>query len=335
MKVWGSIFNFFALILLMYLMMIGKDIIGANERQFEEIRLRYAVDYATGAAFSSAVESDNIGVTYEDLQGVKLNPNEVLDSFKSIMCLNYDMSLSEANFSMLDRYISFATLITNNGYYIASLQELDTTDDKVNGGEYGMVWSLKKPYVLDYGTKSVAVALYDESWVLAKENGTGVVLSRGASFSDLALSEGIVLERGKITDFVNQRLSDDINNTIRTRNEVYREYDGNTFVHIPVTKDSVTGVNAIEKPTFLIGIQGVDFAGPEKLSVTSVGGYKVTRKYRVLAFRENGQKYFCYETQIPDSAMDSVEDFYDTMEEAALEGYLPHLEYLSKPLKTK
>jgi hypothetical protein len=81
-----------------------------------------------------------------------------------------------------------------------------------------------------------------------------------------------------------------------------------------------------------VTLSGVDFAGSQKLEAKSVGGFTIAKKVRVLAFRKGGEKYYCYEGQIPASELNLVEQFYNTIDEAAKADYRPHVDYMRNPM---
>lgn len=320
------------IVLIAFLILSANKVSDYNERQFQELRLRYAVDYSAEAAFRMSIESGSINTEYEDMAGIHLNPGSTLDVFKYILCLNYNMSPSEENFSMLDNNIAFATLVTGDGYYMAELQEVDNVDDGVDCGEYGLKWGLKKPYTLQSGNKLVSVHLFNESWKSAEEIDGGVKIDSGNTYKDAILSGNISLNRATTKRAINQQLTDAINLSIKRRNEMYTTIEGGTpFVYLP-TVQTQTGVNTIERPTFMVMLQGVDFDSGYKLEAKSVSGFTTNARKKVLTFEENDVKYYCYESQIPEHLLNSVHNFYNTIDEAASLGYKPHLTYLRKPI---
>lgn len=331
MKAWSTIYNLFGLLILLFMIMIMNRDIRTNERQFQELKLKYAVDYATEAAFLSSLEGGNLGISYEDLQNIKVNPENVLHVFKTVMALSYDMSLSKENLESLDTYISSAVLAVSDGYYISSLREVDTDKLTTRGGEYALRWGLKKPYIVQYGTnRYVSYNISNESWVMAKQTSTGLSLKSGEKYMELTNQEGITTVKKNVLKTINQTIMDDINDNVKRRNELYGATGSKDFVYLPSIQ-TASGINTISKPSLFMTLSGVDFAGTQKLEAKSVGGYTVAKKRRVLAFREGGKKYYCYETQLADLSM--VDKFYNTVDEASLAGYRPHLDYIRKPLK--
>lgn len=333
MRVWATLYNFFAVLLLMFIFMVMyKDII-ENERQFEELRLKYAVDYATEAAFVASLEGGNLGISYQDLQNVRVVPENTLGVFKTAILMSYDMSLSEENYSSLDNYIASGVLAVADGYYIATPKQYE--DNKLS-------WGLKKPYRIDYGTDTaVAYNLSNENWALVRQAGSTLTIQRGIRWNDLP--EYVTKPTAdEITTKLNKLIMDDINYNIRERNrekmkvsstvttDGIRSKDVNDFVYLPSVQTE-SGVNTITKPSIFFSLAGVDFAGTHRIEAQSVGGFTVVKKRRIIVFNEGGTNYYCYEGQLDD--ISRITNFYNSTDEAAKNGYIPHLVNLSKPLK--
>lgn len=315
-----------------------KDI-RENEKHFQELRLKYVVDYATEASFSATLEGGNLGISYQDLQNVRVMPENALGVLKSVILLSYDMALSETNFNSMDSYISSAVIAVSDGYYLATPRDFNSTK---------LSWGIKKPYTIKYknGKTVVAYNISNENWYAAIQNGNNVILDKAINWNTPG-SGGVLLsnyidsnpDRGKILTSINKQIMEDINYNIRERNktiekykngtikEVYTNRDVNDFIYLPSVQ-TTSGVNTITKPSMFVTLTGVDFAGTQRLETQSVGGYTIDEKKRVLGFIENGKKYYCYEGQLAD--LTKVQTFYNSVEEAASAGYYPHLAYLSK-----
>lgn len=373
MRVWSAVFNLFAILLIMYMMVIFYRDVQMNENQLDQMRLDLAIDNATQAGFDATLKGGDIDINYQDMQNAKLEPEKSLPIFKTIMLLSYDMSLSDENMTRMDNYISASVLATENGYYIATPK---------SDGDLSLAWGLKKPYTIDYslgvnkpdGSKDVvlpikvAFNLSTENWVAmttstqANSNGSnsvnlnekGIVIDRGNSWTkrlgDNALITDYTIDtpkRSTVTKAINKSIMDDVNYYIQYRNSVIEEKrasDGtivdelnyisgfdNDFVYLP-SVTTLTGINAIKKPTFFTTLANVDFAGTGNLQAKAVGGQTLVKKVRVIGFTKGGKKYYAYEGQMPDAVRDGADDMFNSSVEAALEGYYPHLEYLSKPI---
>jgi hypothetical protein len=333
MKSWATIYNFFAVLIILFMIMILHKDIRDNERESEALRLRYAVDYASAAGFRASLEGDNLGVSYQDLQNVKINPQNILPVFKNVLALNYDMASSDLNLQSLDKYISGMVLAVADGYYIATIQEVNTGTNSIPGNEYALKWGLKKPYSVQYDpNKYVAYNISSEQWVSAQQSGGSMVLDSGATYDELLQKQGVEQDKQGVLNSVNKRIMDDINYNIQKRSTYYPLSGDNDFIYLPSVQTN-TGVNAVTKPSLLVTLQGVDFAGTQKLGAKSVGGVTLVKKNRVLGFTGyDGQKYYCYEGQMPISELGRVEKFFSTVDEAAQADFRPHMEYLKNSM---
>lgn len=361
MRVWSVMYNLIGLLVVLFMLMVLYRDVRVNEAEFEKLRLQYAVDYATGAAFTASFEGGNIGISYEDMQNLQIRPSGVMSVFKSMMAMSYNMSLSEDNLNSFDKYISSAVLAVSDGYYIMEPREVDGELEGVRGGTYELKWGLKHPYSFKYSPNIyVAHNISSQSFVLIGQNPDGS-LYRSSGNTNKALQERlvafnanrkIVYDNASKISTINQDITSRINFSIYKRNclnslvsddpdfetkkvacynsdttddEIINP-DSTDFVYLPSVQ-TTSGINPISKPSFLVTLSGVDFAGTQKMESKSVGGYRIANKIRVLAFTENGRKYYCYESQLDD--LSRVEQFYNTAEEAARAGYRPHLRYIS------
>ncbi len=349
MKVWSAIFNLFAVVLIAFLLILFYRTDAVNTRQFEELRLRYAMDYATEAAFRATIGVDDIGIDYTDIDNVQINPSLALETFKAVISLNYDMSLSEENMMHIENFIPTGVLFTRDGYYILELSETDSTPksvslggDGVTGGEWSLKWSVKYPYKMEKGNYLYAVSLnpvQDEEWTRV-EKGTGQILD-GKAFTD-PIYGYTGLNAKEIKTEISKIVMEDINYAINNRNYYNTTNAKMGTFYLPVASQAKTSINNVRRPTLMMFMQGVDFAGEQPIDGASVGGVMTVRKKVVIGFRDNntGLEYYCYEKQLS-KLQDEYPGkytpikFFDTMEEAAREGYEPHVLALSFDLDDK
>ncbi len=327
MKVWAAIFNVFAIMILMMLLVIYRNVTVTHEREFQEVRLAQAVQYSAEAAFLETLQVEDLDIEYSDIGAVVINPGDSLDIFESVMCLNYNMSASEENKAHIEAYVPTAVLSCNDGYYIATLSEIDTTiNDSVKGKEYRLKWSVKKPYLVQIGATSYAVTLNNEDWISARSNAGALDIRTGTSYGESGGPAG--LNKDAVLREVNTRINKDIAFQIDVRNFDKNSWDYKFYLPPQQTQ---TGVNPISRPGLLIFMQGVDFAGTQKIDVVSVAGLKTTRKIVVIGFVDGaGNRYYCYEGQLPDAMTPFVREFFSNIDEAAKANYKPHYEYLAK-----
>lgn len=324
MKIWSAIPNIFAVLLMFFLLIMFNNNLTAIERDFDEARLAIAVDYSTDAAFQASLEVEDLGLEYQDLGNVTINPGDSLDIFESVMCINYNISTSEANKMMVEQSIPVAVFACNDGYYITHMVEMDT-------GEYKLQWSIKKPYVVESNGKSYAVNIYSTEWTSIQFTGGGYKL--GWSETGGALPWGAnkeeYMQRVRIS--VNTALTKDMKYQIERRNE-WRDMNQIKFFLPPAQTSG--GVNPIIRPSILVLMQGVDFASKDNImNYVGVGGVRSERRRVVVGFREGDGTYYCYEGQLPDAKVPLIEAYFTTVDEAANAGYSPHYEYLTNIIK--
>lgn len=325
MRVWTPIFNFFAVMVLLFLVVVYHNTATVIDREFQEERLRLAVSYAAEAAFQSTLSVEDLSIDYLDMEGVMINPGNSLDIFKSVLCLNYNMSASEENLAHLDSYIPTAVLAGNNGYYILTMSEDDDTPgDGISGGDYKLRWSIKKPYTVKIGDTYYAVNIHTGSWTSVRDMGGTLEINEGTS-----LPYGI--DKEAVLRIINTRIMQDMLFEIQRRN--FNKEPWEYKFYLPPVQ-TTSGVNPITGPSFLIFVEGVDFASPTKVDAVSVAGFKTIRKRVVVGYRDpsTGRKYYAYEGQIPSNLLVYADNYFDDVEEAAKAGYIPNYDLIQKKI---
>ncbi len=369
MKVWGAIFNLIAVVLIAIMLVSFNKITAVNDRQFEQLRLSYAVDYATEAAFRSAISTDSIGTDYANggMVEVEVNPTLVLDTFCSVLALSYDLSPSENNFIKIEQSIATGFLCTINGYYILEIVEQDNyTNDYNIGGDYRLSWGIKRPYLLydnlhclycdangvDH-TRLFSVSLVNEKNSEYIPEGRycfncgdygDASANDGSEYEpikDRDTFEGTNLTRAKIKQAISKNLTEDINYAIHRRN-LMSVYDEVRLFYVP-SDDSMTAINDIESPSLAIIFQDSTFLNGYDMDVVSIGGVKVKPRTQVIGFRVQGDStntmYYCYAgQQLGDKFVTGEtkpkiveEGMFNTIHEAAQAGFSPHLMFLQEP----
>lgn len=347
MKVWSAIFNLFAVIMIAFLLILFYRTEDVNSRQFEELRLRYAMDYATEAAFRATIGVDDISIDYTDMDNVQINPSMALETFKAVICLNYDMSLSAENLRHIENSIPTGVLFTRDGYYILDMVEVDTTPksvaqggDGVTGGEWALKWSIKYPYKIDKGIYWYAASLnpvVDGKWTRVEKD-TGLI-EDGKEFND-PIFGATGLNAKEIKSEISRLVMVDITYAIDNRNVQNTTNEKMGKFYLPSISNTETTINNVRRPTLMMFMQGVDFAGSTPIDGASVGGVMTARKKIVVGFRDTntGTDYYCYEKQLsqltPASRYSPVR-FFDDMEDAARDGFEPHVLALSFDLDDK
>lgn len=350
MKMWSPISTFLSLLVCVYLIYFVYMINIETERQFDEQRLRYAVDYATEAGFRAALSSDDLGIDYDDMTDVKISPTNALRTFESLMCISYDMPISDANLAYIESFMPTAIVVCTDGYYVAKTTESDIElDDKINGGNFGLKWGLKIPYSVVKSALDKNDPAYDPTQAeYIAFSLKGLPLYKVSKTPDnIIVSETIdPSAAGDYASYfdkaiLSEKLNKEVNLAVRLRNENFSAKDGNTDLFYVPSDFSTVRNNAIKEPSFVTMLQNVDFAGAQKLDIISVGGTKVSKKNLIVGFIPNknkyglksGQKYYCPADKLPLEFANCATAYFDSMDEAAKSSYVPAVSLMSSITK--
>ena len=348
MKVWNAIFNLIAVVIIAIMINVIYSIDDTNQRQFEEVRLSYAIDYATEGAFRACIATDSIGTDYsnEGLKEVELNPTMVLPTFYNVLALSYDLSPSDANFMKIEQSIATGFLAAVNGYYVLEPAEVDTNPlDYEIGEEYRLLWGVKRPYLVytregsgEYDGRLFAVNLVNEKSTEYITEGVGIGGVVEEPFVTRDKYEGTNLNEDIVNMSISKLLTEDINYAIHARNAANIYGTISTF-YVP-SSDSMTAVNDVTSPALAIIFQDSTFLNGYDMDVISIGGARVKPKTQIIGFTLNGTKYYCFAGQQlgrtfitgePKPQIGEGEKIFKSIHEAAKAGYSPHMMFLQEP----
>lgn len=330
MKNWNEIINIISILIIAFMFMIiivqGKS----WQRDLAQQKLNIVCENATRSAFETILNAGDLDISYLDMGQVRINPTKSLSKFAEVVCLNYDMAITQANIDHVLSFVPCAVLVCNDGYYVTELGEIMSSSDSQKG-EYKLKWSIKKPFMYKASNnKAIALNLYDQTWkMITINNDNTIKCDYGNSFLDVNVAHyGIT--KDKILELVNDKIS---NEMLYALNKTNDKADKQILMQLPIVNGS-NGINRINRPTFLVVMQGVDFAGKDKLSNATLSGYKTIRKRVVLGFRDlDGNKRYCYEYQIPEELIFNIEDYFDTTYQAAKAGYEPSFDLMEKSVR--
>lgn len=318
----------------MMIVVINK-IEATNLKQFEEVRMSYAIDYATEAAFRSCISTDTVGTDYIEsgLEEVRVNPSMVLDTFCNILCLSYDLSRGEENFDLIKQSIATSVLCGIDGYYILENVEVDTDPyDSMLGGEYDLKWGIKQPYLLttdenrlfalnivneqtiEYNMdRTPAPSKTDPSGNVLPNEDTPALIFRN-SYDEGGLGAECVEEVNPnspsygptgITEemklrAVSESITSGMNIAINKRN-LNTTGDKTSSFYMPASS-SLTAINQIKSPTLIVVFQDSEFLNGYNLDAVSVGGNRVRVRTHVIGFtipnsEDPTEKYYCFAGQ--------------------------------------
>lgn len=335
MKVWNAIFNLFAVLIIAIMIIVINKIETTNLKQFEEVRMSYAIDYATEAAFRSCISTDTVGTDYIEsgLEEVRVNPTLVLDTFCNVLCMSYDLSRGDENFNLIKQSIATSVLCGIDGYYVLEPVEVDTDPyDVVLGGEYDLKWGIKRPYLLrtdedrlfalnivneqtiEYNMDRTAappeidpsgnVLINDDAPALVfrteyDEGGVGAESVDDLNPGSASYGPTGITEEMKL-QAVSEMITEDINIAINKRNLNTTGTKTNSF-YMPAS-NSLTAINQIKSPTLIVLFQDSEFLNGYHLDAVSVGGNRVRVRTHVIGFtipssEDPTEEYYCFAGQ--------------------------------------
>lgn len=348
MKVWNAIFNLIAVVIIAMMIMVINNIDTLNRRQFEEVRLSYAVDYAVEAAFRAAIDTDSIGTDYSNggMEEVKVNPTMILPTFYNILGLSYDIALNEDTIAKMEQSIATGVLCAIDGYYVLENVEKDNNPYDFNiGGEYGLVWGVKRPYIVysDNGERIFSANIVNQKWAefvpIYRQDENAAIIT-GKDYTDARLNG--VLTDEKVKSAIGNLITEDINYAINRRN-ITLTWDKIGSFYMP-SSESFTAINNIKSPTLIIIFQDSTFLNGFNMDTVSIGGARVRVRSQVIGFQivgdPTGEKYYCYAGQQLGEYFKSgerkpeikiISPAISNIHLAAEQGYSPHLLFLQEP----
>lgn len=346
MRVWSALFNIIALILILFIVIIFFNTTRVLERDFDQARLDYAVSFATRAMFEKTLEIGDLNADYTDISNVQLNSSNALDTFDNIMCMNYDLSTSKENKTMIENSIASVVLASSDGYYIAQLVN-DYEIVGKNGVDNEVVniqtlkWSPKIPYyvTLEGYNTTYALNFIDKKYISIRHG----VSNADSSTISIPQNPGYpgAIDANTVLKEVNNQITNSMIYEMNVRNYTKKENEYKFYLPLEQT---YKGVNPIEGPSILMLVQGVEYASTQRLDAISVAGYKVAAKIAVIAFEDTARgnrKFYCYESQLPSddisigssgSGRYRIVNYYNNTTEAAKAGYAPNYEFLKRKI---
>lgn len=317
MKVWSAIFNLFAVVIMMFIAVMQLYTYKTYQRNFEQARLNLTVDYAAEAAFKTTINSNDNGLDYTNMNNIGINPSNCIDIFDRLICYNYNLSVSDENYKAINNSITAMVLSADDGYYIAQTV-YDTTRGSTDGEQYGLHWSTKQPYMLERNNKIYLVNITNKTFKIVDK-------SNGWSESTKKLGDSVIGDSLSVNEAM-QVVNDSITNSI-IQEINQKSLSGSAFEYkfqLPI-QTTKSGVNPIKGPGLIVLMNKATFMTSEDIKAISVSGYQTKEKTYIVAYRENGKKYYCYDGQLTKDELSSslIDNYYSTMQAAAKAGYYP------------
>lgn len=326
MKTWFNLFNLLALFCLLFITDGLYRKIELYENEYNEQRLIRSVEYAAEKAFYDSIGSKSNQTDYVENIQVIVDPGKTLESFDVMMELNYGLSLSSSSDVCIEDSIAGMSLITDDGFYVAKLQETDTD-------ELRLYWMPKYPFTFEKkegGTVyTYGVTLSNENWYKAYHDSSGTLhFDKGSSYADVKAAGALSDQIRKLT--ISRNLTDALALSME-ENSLTKEANGYSL-YIP-SKQTLSGINDIYTPSFLVVINNAVYAGCDDTLDAAITGLKVIKKIRTVGYMdENGEYKYCYESQTASDKYDILEHF-GSPEDAARAGYTADYRYIFNKIK--
>lgn len=327
MKTWFNIFNLLGLVCMIFITDSLYHKVDLYENEYNEQRLIKSVEYASEKAFYDSIGSKSNQTDYENSVQVVTDPGKTLESFDTMMELNYGLSISEESDVCIEDSISGLSLITNDGYYLAKLQE--TGEDELR-----LYWTPKYPFTFEKKeggtTYTYGVTLADETWYKASEDSSGTLkFEKGSSYADPGAAGALNDQVRK--QAISQTLTDAMALAME-ENSLTRK-DNEYSLYIP-SKQTLSGINDIYTPSFLVVVRDATYAGVDESLDAAITGLKVIRKIRTIGFKnEKGEYKYCYEGQQASDKY-TILEYFDSPEDAARAGYTVDYRYIFRKIDT-
>ncbi|MFD0588511.1 hypothetical protein ACFQZE_10900 [Paenibacillus sp. GCM10027627] len=310
---------FFAALLVGYMNYITKE-----RDEVERLKLSYAIDFASDAGTEAMLGTSDMDMDYTKEKYFSVNPDLALDTFLEVFCLNYGLFPDEKNKASIMDYIPVAAVAGYDGYYIASHQVLRTSSGIYPGtnykdSEWGLTFEMKRPYHhfsggVDYAlnmglTDPIALTgnqLYRHEGMPPNEAGTAI------------------MTKTETKALINKTISGEMARRIEQTNESNPNWKHQFF--IPEQLTTLSGVNPIEGPSFLVLVQNIKMNTTRPISGFSVAGTSVEMRRMVAGYVRDGVKYYTYADNLP--AGNVADEMFYSVNEAANMGYFPDIAYL-------
>lgn len=323
----GKLFaiNIIGVLFLSYMHFWFIDYSRDAEEESANIHLSAAIDHSGKAALYTLLGTRDVSLDYENLNDVQGDPQETMDMFVDVLLMNLGMSLSEENRHYVrTAYMPTFVVALTDGYHIAR-------QEKVKGGAYGeydLVLSPKLGYTYKFNNQTYGLlqgsAYHYHLTGVHDVTGGKEVLRKGGRPPGLSTTKAVHEQIGKI---IAGAMSEVI--------EGYHEDSSGNWsadFYLPSELTTHSKVNAIEGPTVITILQGVDVNTVEPIDTFSVTGSKVQFNRTVLGYRDaTGKKYYSYADTIPTNKWGNgltLEEPFNNIHAAARAGYIADIKYL-------
>ena len=319
------VFGIVVLIGMIYVsaMMVGYAQYMRNDvKELGQLRLSYAIDHAGYAAAQAMLKTPDLGMDYTNPNYEKVDPNIALDTFLTVMCINYDMTPTDSNKKLIaNNYVPMAAVAGVDGYYIATPRliknSVNSPEGAIKNGDWDLIFGMKMPYTYKYNGTAYALNMTMNNCL---------ALSGGSLTKEAGLpptSTGI-LSQQEAWRVINSEVSTDMAYTLDKANQSDPGWSNSFFIPSEVT--TFSGVNPIKGPTFMALVENLKLDTSTSINAFSVAGTKIIGVRAVVGYTRNAIKYYCYADEAPSTAV--IEHTFSTVKEAASAGYYFDTQYM-------
>lgn len=307
------VINILGIILISWILWWSFDFNKVTREEAAHIQLSEAIEKANRAAANELLSVRDTDIDYEDYNNVKSDPQAALDIFIDIFLKNMGMSLSEENKQMVQMsYMPTFVVALTDGFYIAK-------HTKVKDGQspqYRMEFSPKLSYAYEFNNETYSL-IQGAKYHYTIGAGGDVTRTPG-------LPPGISRET-QVSEIIGRNITSAMKSTIDSYEEVDNAgWSGNFYLPAELTTNS--RVNAIDGPTVITLLQGVDISTVEPIDTYSITGNKLNTARSVVTYVRDGIKYYSYHDKAP--ADMTIIQPYSSMYEAAINGYMADIQYM-------
>ena len=307
------VINILGIILIAWILWWSFDFNKTTREEAAHIQLSEAIEKANRAAANELLSVRDTDIDYEDYNNVKSDPQAALDIFIDIFLKNMGMSLSEENKQMVQMsYMPTFVVALTDGFYIAKHTKVRTGQSP----QYRMEFSPKLSYAYEFNNETYSL-IQGAKYHYTIEASGDVTRTPG-------LPPGISRET-QVGEIIGRNITSAMKSTIDSYEEVDNAgWSGNFYLPSELTTNS--RVNAIDGPTVITLLQGVDISTVEPIDTYSITGNKLNTARSVVTYVRNGIKYYSYHDKAPAGV--TIIQPYSSMYEAAINGYMADIQYM-------
>lgn len=299
------------------------------DQRLQDMQVNYATD---AAAYFMLTETNDIGIDYEDLGYIRVDPVVALQTYEAIMVRSFGWGDSEYNREVFEvGYMPFFIVAGYDGYYVYEVvNEYDERsligDNKfVQSKIYPKQWTPKIPYAMGYWDKSDYSKSKIAMFTLGGETYNIYDYSTGSFKDKIAYTDET---RNDCAILVSQVLSDACNKALVAAKSRLSE----ERIWIPNSFSEFSSNRPVEYPTVITYLDvGGDQVNYNHVSF-AIGGTRIEiADFYICYIDETGTPKYCrgkFREDVEGERGCTVKEIATSAQDAAKRGYYFDLKYL-------